>query len=331
MLDALSADLCRAVTGYSDADAVLARLASENVFVTALDDQNEWYRYHHLFAELLQLQLERRRPGEPAAVHRAAAAWYSDHDMVDQAVRHWLAAGDVETAAEPAALAVLGARRQGSGRECAPHARALQRRPDQSARAARHWPQATCTVRCSTTAGWESVGDGRPAQRRQTTPRWPTGAGPGARCNWDFGRFSPPTASSAMLADAELALSLGGAFPLDAQAETKRVLGVAAYLNGKTSRTRHVRRHRSDAGIAAIEAYALAFLSLIAGDEGRWDDAAELDAAALERSPTMTLDISPGMFLAMPDAARSHPSARPPAGRRVVLSGARGPSPISRR
>jgi len=76
---------------------------------------------------------------------------------------------------------------------------------------------------------------------------------------------------------------------------------VAAYLNGNKSRAgRLFADTAADAGIAAIEAYALAFLSLIAGDEGRWGDAGHLAAASLERSPAMSLDISPGHFLALP-------------------------------
>jgi LuxR family maltose regulon positive regulatory protein len=113
--------------------------------------------------------------------------------------------------------------------------------------------------------------------------------------------FLAPHGVKTMLADAELALSLSQGFPLDTQAESKRVLGVATYLNGDSARARRLFTDTAaDAGIAAIEAYALAFLSLIAGDEGHWDEATRLDAAALERSPTMTLDISPGMFLALP-------------------------------
>jgi ATP/maltotriose-dependent transcriptional regulator MalT len=76
---------------------------------------------------------------------------------------------------------------------------------------------------------------------------------------------------------------------------------VAAYLNGHPRRAARVMRQVADTHPdGASVSYALGFLSLIAADEGRWDDAATLDRQALELTPDMTLDISPGMFLALP-------------------------------
>ena len=94
ILDQLSADLCREVTGRRDAHELLERLARENLFVTPLDDRDEWFRYHHLFAELLLAQLERRAPAEVDVLHRRAASWYEGHDDLERAVRHHAAAGD---------------------------------------------------------------------------------------------------------------------------------------------------------------------------------------------------------------------------------------------
>ena len=70
ILDELTAPLCAAVSGRADAGAVLARLARENLFVSALDDRDEHYRYHHLFADLLRSRLERGEPERPALLHR---------------------------------------------------------------------------------------------------------------------------------------------------------------------------------------------------------------------------------------------------------------------
>ena len=74
ILDELTAPLCAAVTGRADAGAVLARLARENLFVSALDDRDERYRYHHLFADLLRSRLERLEPHRPSQLHHRAAA-----------------------------------------------------------------------------------------------------------------------------------------------------------------------------------------------------------------------------------------------------------------
>ena len=95
ILDELTAPLCAAVTGRADAGAVLTRLARENLFVSALDDRDERYRYHHLFADLLRSRLERLEPERPPLLHRLAAAWCEAHDEPEPAIRHYLAAGDV--------------------------------------------------------------------------------------------------------------------------------------------------------------------------------------------------------------------------------------------
>ena len=95
ILDELTAPLCAAVTGRAGAGAVLARLARENLFVSALDDRDERYRYHHLFADLLRSRLERLEPERPPQLHRLAAAWFEAHGEAVPAIRHYLAAGDV--------------------------------------------------------------------------------------------------------------------------------------------------------------------------------------------------------------------------------------------
>jgi LuxR family transcriptional regulator, maltose regulon positive regulatory protein len=98
VLDRLSADLCREVTGRSNAHELLERLTRENLFVTPLDDRDEWFRYHHLFGELLRAQLERRAPTKADALHRRAASWYEEHDDLERAVRHHTAAGGGDAA-----------------------------------------------------------------------------------------------------------------------------------------------------------------------------------------------------------------------------------------
>ncbi len=98
ILDQLSAGLCREVTGRSDAHESLERLTHENLFVTPLDDRDQWFRYHHLFGELLRAQLERRAPAEVEVLHRRAASWYEAHDDLERAVRHHTDAGGGDSA-----------------------------------------------------------------------------------------------------------------------------------------------------------------------------------------------------------------------------------------
>ena len=90
-------ELCDAVLGREDSAAVLADLARSNMFLVALDARGEWYRYHHLFGEVLQLELGR----EPAReLRRRAAAWCGAHGLVEEAIEYAAAAGDAEMVAE---------------------------------------------------------------------------------------------------------------------------------------------------------------------------------------------------------------------------------------
>jgi LuxR family maltose regulon positive regulatory protein len=103
-----------------------------------------------------------------------------------------------------------------------------------------------------------------------------------------------------MAEDAECSAGFEHQDPEEA-AESQRVVGVATYLKGSPRRASQAfDRVLRDSADPATRSYALAFLSLIAADEGRCDEARELDRRALELTPSMTLDLSPGMFLALP-------------------------------
>ena len=104
ILDELTAPVCAAVTGRADAGAVLARLARENLFVSAMDDHDERFRYHHLFADLLRSRLEREGAEVVVDLHRRAAAWYEAHGQPEPAIRHYLAAGEVEATVDLTAV-----------------------------------------------------------------------------------------------------------------------------------------------------------------------------------------------------------------------------------
>lgn len=101
ILDRLSGPLCDAVLGESHAGGqmMLEALERANLFVSPLDDRREWYRYHRLFADLLQLRLrEADPPIDVDALHRRAAAWYQAQAMLPEAIQHAMRAKDVETA-----------------------------------------------------------------------------------------------------------------------------------------------------------------------------------------------------------------------------------------
>ncbi len=99
LLERLSGGLCDAVTGRTDSRAMLERVEQAGLFLVPLDEVRGWWRYHHLFADLLRARLQQQRPGQVPALHRAAAAWCEEHGLADDAVRHALAAGDTAWAA----------------------------------------------------------------------------------------------------------------------------------------------------------------------------------------------------------------------------------------
>ena len=100
ILGRFCAPLCDAVTGSADAAAIIDVLERENLFVVPLDENRAWYRYHHLFAQVLRGQLARTEPDLVPALHARASAWHLASGSTDAAVTHALAAGDVDGATE---------------------------------------------------------------------------------------------------------------------------------------------------------------------------------------------------------------------------------------
>ncbi len=99
VLDRLSGPLCDAVLDKSGSAARLTALEKGNFFVVSLDCNREWYRYHHLFGDMLRAELERSEPEIIPLLHRRAAAWYEENGHPEAAVDHAAAGGDVDTAA----------------------------------------------------------------------------------------------------------------------------------------------------------------------------------------------------------------------------------------
>ena len=99
ILDRLSSPLCNAVTGQEDGRGMLEALERGNLFVIPLDDQRQWYRYHHLFAEVLLAHLREAQPDRVSMLHLRASEWYEQNGLRSDAIRHALAAEDFERAA----------------------------------------------------------------------------------------------------------------------------------------------------------------------------------------------------------------------------------------
>jgi ATP/maltotriose-dependent transcriptional regulator MalT len=99
VLDRLSGPLCNAITGREGGQALLEEAERAGLFVIPLDEVRGWWRYHHLFADLLRARLRQEQPGRLAQLHRNAAAWYEQHGLADDAIGHAAAAGEMLWAA----------------------------------------------------------------------------------------------------------------------------------------------------------------------------------------------------------------------------------------
>jgi LuxR family maltose regulon positive regulatory protein len=100
ILDRLNGPLCDAVTGQQGGKARLETLQRGNFFLILLDDKRYWYRYHHLFADVLRLHLMMEQPDQVPALHHRASEWYEQNGSAADAIRHALAGGDFERAAD---------------------------------------------------------------------------------------------------------------------------------------------------------------------------------------------------------------------------------------
>jgi LuxR family transcriptional regulator, maltose regulon positive regulatory protein len=98
VLDRMCGPLCEAVLERSDSGAVLAGLARSNLLLVPLDRRGQWYRYHHLFREMLLAELERTEPALIPVLRRRAADWYLRNSLPEQALEYYIAARDVGTA-----------------------------------------------------------------------------------------------------------------------------------------------------------------------------------------------------------------------------------------
>jgi LuxR family maltose regulon positive regulatory protein len=108
ILDRLSGPLCDAVTGFAgqtDGQTILERLERSNLFVVPLDNERRWYRYHHLFSDLLRQRLQRTQPDLVTELHRRASVWYEQIGQVPAAIDHALSGMELERAAQLIELA----------------------------------------------------------------------------------------------------------------------------------------------------------------------------------------------------------------------------------
>jgi len=284
MLTELTPALCKLVTGRDDAGELLALIAHQELFIVPLGDDVHHYRYHHLFAEMLEAELESRRPGARDELHRRAAGWYAEHDDPDAEVRHLLAAGDVVAAGDAVATAWLGMWNRGQSETVRRWLESFDDRQVLGHRA------------LTLTAGWvyTALDDGKLGERwgrvacaaPMDDARSPDGAASLRSSQALLCATVAPDGVRRMREDAELAASLetepGTSWYADAQVS----LGVARWLSGSTQRALHplaVAAREGSLYNPSAELAALGYLALISADETEWEVAQEYEARASAR------------------------------------------------
>ncbi len=283
ILDRLSGDLCRAVTGKATAGAILRRLARDNVFLASLDESDEWYRFHHLFAELLRSELAHRDEGMVRELNGRAAAWYEAHGQAEEALRHWLAAGESQRAGAIFCRAFMEYSAQG---RLATLYRWLDLFSDEEILA-----DASLTL----TAGLLDAIHGHVGTARP----WISAA---LRLHADDGDMPDGSSMRALQAglragvardgltrmceDAEDAVALAAEGEPGARAGLNSILGAARWLSGRRAEAREAFLLAAEEG--SVHNLCAAFgglsaLSLIAAEEGHWDQAETYAERAKQR------------------------------------------------
>lgn len=112
VLDGMTGSLCDALTGGSDGQRMLADLDRANLFLVPLDDERQWYRYHHLFAEALRSRLRAEHPETVAGLHAAASRWHAAHGSLQDAITHAAQGDAAEWLADLVELAIPGLRKE---------------------------------------------------------------------------------------------------------------------------------------------------------------------------------------------------------------------------
>ncbi len=131
ILDRMNGPVCDAVTGQSGGAQMLESLERANVFIVPLDDRREWYRYHHLFADVLRSRLTAHGADHAAALHERASEWFEANGSLDEAVGHAFAANDIPRAARLIEASIPEVRRS---RQDAPLIRRLGMLPPETVR-----------------------------------------------------------------------------------------------------------------------------------------------------------------------------------------------------
>jgi LuxR family maltose regulon positive regulatory protein len=307
ILERLSGPLCDAVLEAQESARLLVELERSNLFLVPLDQRRQWYRYHHLFAELLRLELGHRDPELVPVLHRRAAAWHRQAGNMDEAIGHASAAGEFTQAGELIARHWL---RYWRGGRRATVARWLQELPEQAIMA---------DPSVAFVAAW--VG-GLSGATKQQTERWLAAAEddswegvlPDGLKSLAFGvalgaADLPYDDVGRSLGAARHALKFAGPEPSPFHWMAQAALGHTLYLSGQPEEARPRLEELIARVSAAEQPYAviasLAVLSLLASDQDDDDTAAALARRAATAVEVQGLEAEPLCAIAYLAVGRS--------------------------
>ena len=284
VLQRLSGPLCDAVLETEGSAELLAELEQANLFLIALDDHRDWYRYHHLFAQLVYLELTGRDPDLVPLLHRRAAAWHQANGDVEAAVHHATAAGDYQRATDLVTRHWLAFARRG---RVATVGRWLDGLPDEVVAAAPSVAVAKVWI-----GGYRGV-------PKQELERWLAAADAGDPCapvpDWAASvSFEAAIARAqftyddvgAVLEGARRAVELAGPGPSEASWMATAALGRNLYLAGRPAEARAVLGSVSLDQLPTerqpfVAVNILGVVSLLAGEQGDHATAAALARQAM--------------------------------------------------
>jgi LuxR family maltose regulon positive regulatory protein len=306
ILERLSGEVCDAVLEAEGSAELLGELERSNLFLVPLDDHRQWYRYHHLFGQLLRLELASRDPALLARLHRRAAAWHRQAGNLDEAIGHASSAGDFAQAGALIAQHWLSYWRRG---QRATVARWLDRLPEEAILAdpaiayVAAWIRGYSGASKEQTEGWLAA-----VERDGAAGRLPDGVGAEEDSLPDGVRslaFGAHLARASLVFDdvrrstaaGRRALELAGPESLQYWWMAQSALGHALYLAGQAAGTRpqleELTRRVPVAAQPVAVVVALAVLSLLAGDQDDDDNAMALAREAATTADAQGLSAEP--------------------------------------
>jgi ATP/maltotriose-dependent transcriptional regulator MalT len=308
ILERLSGPLCDAVLETEGSAELLAELEQANLFLIALDDHRHWYRYHHLFAQLLRVELAGLEPGPVAGLHRRAAAFHQQAGDVEAAVHHASAGGDLDLAGTLITGHWLPFARRG---RIATVQRWLDGLPEEAIAA-----RPSLAVAAMYLSGYRGapraeldrwVATAEAAGGQGPVPDWATSVPFEIAMVW---AQYPYDDAGAALAAARRAVELAGPEPSQSGVMATAALGRNLYLAGQPAEAREVLGTLSlDHLPTDRQPYAavnvLAVLSLLAGDQGDEAGAAALARRAMDVAQARGLGFHPVNAIAFIAQARA--------------------------